>query len=422
MKFGYLSLAGLFAVLLSNNAGAAPANTAMSESSSPFGCNELSGFASDAQKQVAIAQCKTLEGLYEYESKTCNLNVLERVNVGPSDITSLQYNLDYQCQGEVLNDTATYIHNWLKDGRSIPVNAVWFGLLDEERTEILQEVVADQDPDARCPVPAQPTRLEISENAIIFSGFYPDIDNQIQEQACDVGVLRPPMFLDAFIAIDGSENCRAPQDLAIRASQLLVLIEPFLKDTSDKQLAQKIWELFPKNYRELTFMAGYWWQPGWENIVDEQPFSWQMVKASEAESFDACLSPLYYHGEKDIPAIWYALYNHIDKTTWMTTNFRFQAGLWQADSLNYLADFYPSVLNDVWDEQAEAKAWSNLTVTDIAGIIAWANTAPTQIEECETKPDCPLINPIDTDKLPITDIEKTELKRKIEAAIAEYLK
>lgn len=227
---------------------------------------------------------------------------------------------------------------------------------------------------------------------------------------------------NSFISTDGSENCRAPQDLAIRASQLLVLIEPFLKDTSDKQLAEKIWALFPKNYRELTFMAGYWWQPGWENIATEQPFSWQEIKTSEAESFDACLSPLYYHGEKDIPAIWYALYNHIDKATWMTTNFRFQSGLWQADSLNYLADFYPAALNDVWDEKAEATAWGNLSVADIAGIIAWANTAPSQIEECAANPDCTLINPIDADKLPLTDIEKTDLKRKIEAAIAEYLR
>ncbi|MFV0431926.1 MAG: hypothetical protein ACK5MJ_07110 [Alphaproteobacteria bacterium] len=387
-----------------------------------FGCDTLSGFASNIQEKAAKQQCKTLEKLYEYQQKVCDLKIVRHLSKGPSEIVSLQYNIEYQCQGEVLKDSKSYKQNWLKDGRAISTKNIWYSLLDDERDAILKEVVADQDPDARCPKPKEPSQLDISENALTFSGFYPNLDNQVQREACDIGVLRPPMFLDSFIETDGIEDCHIPEDLAVRASQLLVLMDSFLKDSNDKQLAQEIWDLFPKNYRELTFMAGYWWQPGWDKIADNIPITWRELSATEASSQAACLSPLYYYGEKDLPKLWHSLYNQIDKAIWITTNFRLQSGIWQADSLNNMAEFYPEDLNDIWDEKAEAQAWNALSVADITGILAWHNTTPSQTEACENNKDCSIINPIDVDKLPLNDAEKSALKGKIEAAKIEYLK
>ncbi len=393
--------------------------------SNSFPCEDLSSSLIESQKHIVQKQCETLQSLYAYEKAVCALDVKTKTSPSQNGILSLAYHLSYQCPGDLLKTEKSFIYNWLKDGRSIPVKAVWFSLTDDDRAGILNDVRNDQDPDGRCLSPLLPTKINISEDVIIFSGFYPNLDNPIQNKACDVSVLRPPSFLDAYLETDTLSVCKLPNDLAIRASQLLTLAPEFLKDTQDKQLATQIWEVFPKNYRELVFMAGSWWYPGWEALFENQDFLWSQLKISETKSLEACQGPLFTLGANDLLEIWHKLYFHMDPELWITTNLRMQTGLWQADAINAFADLYPSALQDDWNEYAEAKAWMNLDVKEISGLIAWVNSSPEAqcdkeiIEECDYSLIMPFI-PVDT--LPISQEQKDKLNQKINEARAEFLK
>ncbi len=387
-------------------------------------CADLALPLPDNQKDIVKKQCETVKSLYAYENAACQLDVKTPLSLTQNGILSLAYHLSYQCPSDLLKTEKSFIYNWLADGRSIPVKAVWFSLTDTDRAGILNDVKNDQDPDGRCPPPLLPTKMEISEDVIIFSGFYPDLDNPIQNKACDVNILRPPSFLNAYLEIDGLAACKLPNDLAIRASQLLTLAPEFLKDTQDKQIAAQIWNVFPKNYRELVFMAGSWWYPGWEPLFDNQNFSWSRLKISETQSFDACQGPLFTLGANDLLEIWHKLYAHIEPELWITTNLRIQSGLWQADAINAFADFYPAALQEVWDENAEAKAWMNLNVKEVSGLIAWVNSSPDAQCDKDTKEcDYNLIMPfIPVDTLPLATQQKEMLNQKIKDAKAEFLK
>ncbi len=391
---------------------------------SGFACNELILPAyEESQKPIVTKQCETLKSLYSYEEAACQLDVTTQASSTQSGILSLSYHLSYQCPQDILTTEKSFVYNWLKDGRSIPVKAVWFSLTDEERLDILNDVKNDQDPEGRCYSPVLPTQMEISDDVILFSGFYSQLDNPIQNKACDVKVLRPPSFLDAYLEVDGLGLCRLPSDLAIRASQLLTLAPEFLKDPQDKQIAAQIKEIFPKNYRELVFMAGSWWYTGWEPLFDNQEFSWSALKISESQSHKACQGPLFTLGSNDLLEIWHKLYMHMDTETWMTSNLRMQSGLWQADAINAFANFYPDDLQDVWDEKAEVKAWMTLTTEDMAGLIAWVNSMPNA--QCPDTENCDysLVMPfIPFDSLPFNEDEKQKLNQKIEEAKSVFLK
>lgn len=391
---------------------------------SGFDCIELALSAPQSQKEIVEKQCATLKSLYAYEEAACGLNVKTQLSLTQNDILSLGYHINYQCPEDVIPTEKSFIYNWLKDGRSIPVKAVWFSLTDEERLGILSDVQNDQDPDGRCHGPQFPTKMEISEDVILFSGFYPELENPIQNKACDVKVLRPPSFLEAYFEVDGHAACKLPSDLAVRASQLLTLAPEFLKDPQDKKIAAQMEEIFPKNYRELVFMAGSWWYPGWEPLFDNQDFSFSRLKISESQSFEACQGPLFALGSNDLLEIWHKLYQHMDAEEWITANLRMQAGLWQADAINAFANFYPESLQESWDEKAEVKAWMNLTVEEMAGLIAWVNSMPDaqchdDTEACDYSLVMPFI-PIDT--LPLDEDEKQRLNQKIQEAKAVFLK
>lgn len=382
-----------------------------------FVCQDLPVL--ESQKDVVQNQCQTLKSLYAYEDAACELDVKMQPSLTDKGILSLGYHLSYQCPNDVLKTEKSFIFNWLKDGRSIPVKAVWFSLSDEDRASILNDVKNDQDPDGRCHAPLLPSQINISENIVVFSGFYPHLDNPIQNEACDVSVMRPPSFIEAYLEVDGHEVCRLPNNLAIRVSEILTLAPEFLKDTQDKQLAAQIWEAFPKDYRELVFMAGSWWYPGWEPIFSKQAFLWENLKASEAKSIEACQGPLFALGANELLEIWHQLYVHIEAEQWIATNLRMQSGLWQADAINAFADFYPKSLQSIWDEKAEAKAWMSLSEQELAGLMAWVNSSPESQCDEESAEDCregfimPFI-PIET--LPLDDKEKEELKQRIEKA------
>lgn len=388
---------------------------------SGFDCQSLS--LPENQEHIIKNQCETLRSVYAYEEAACALDVNIQNTFTYSGISSLNYHLSYQCPDDILKTEKTYIFNWLEDGRSIPVKAVWFSLSDKDRAGILSDVKNDQDPDGRCNTPLQPSQISISEDVIIFSGFYPHLDNPIQNKACDVSVLRPPSFLEAYLEVDGLKVCRLPDDLAIRVSKILTLGPEFLDDTRDKQLAAQIWAVFPKNYRELVFMAGSWWYPGWEPLFQQQPFSWGNLKESEAHSLDACQGPLFALGAGELLEIWHNLYAHIDPEIWITSNLRMQSGLWQADAINAFADFYPPNLQELWNEKAETKAWLNLSEQEIAGLMAWVNSAPES--QCDVNSDAECKNtfvmpfiPLET--LPFTPEEKKAFEQKIEKAKQQF--
>ncbi len=377
------------------------------------------------QSQLAAMRsyCQNLQWLLNKKiakKEECGGVVSQKIDSGPGGIANISYGILHQCKNDIIETEQNYTAAWFPDGRKISAKAVWASLNDDDKTEILKELANDQEEGTACPKPSPPSSVEIQDHVVTFSNFYPSITNLVQKQACDVSIIRPPNLTEAYLALESETKCTLPFALLERI-EMLRLLAPYFNQYPDIDTAKHIWEAFPKNYVELVAMVGSWWLPGWETAFSDENISLRMLQEKEALASFICNGSLSDLAEKEILPAWYNLYEYIPKDQWIANNIRLQAGLWQLGGVNVFADFNPVELKKSWDKQAEQKAWMNVTIQDLTGLYFWVNSDP-NMQNCDDKDVCEIIEPIDPEKFDLDESELINLKRKLSAAKAAYLK
>ncbi len=387
-------------------------------------CSDLdSSTMTQSQQTVMRSYCQNLQWLLNKElakKEECGGIVSQKINDGPSDIANISYEVLYQCKGDIIETEQSYTSAWFPDGRKVSAQSAWASLHNDEKVDIFKELVSDQEQGATCPKPLPPSSIKIENYVVTFSNFYPSIANLVQKQACDISIIRPPHLAEAYLTLETEAPCPLPSEL-LKRIETLRRLAPYFNQHTDIDTAKRIWEAFPKNYFELVAMVGSWWRPGWENtFLDKNP-SLRKLQETESSAVSICTGSLSDLAEKEILTAWYNLYEYIPKDQWVSNNIRLQAGLWQLGGVNVFADFYPDELKKVWDKKAEQKAWKNITTEDLTGLYFWVNSDPNR-QDCEDDGSCKIIDPIDPEKLDLDESELTNLKRKLSAAKAAYLK
>ncbi len=381
--------------------------------------------ATASQKTVMRTYCENLQWLLNknvQEQDTCTADINHQVNDGPYGIVNLSYDVEYQCSDNVLEVQQSFVAAWFTDGRSISAAAIWASLDSAQKKSILDELIQDQEEGSLCPDPVQPSLVEIQDYVITFSNFYPKMTNPLQRQACDVPIIRPPFLAEAYLMLETETACLLPPNLLEKIESLRWLA-PYFNQNPDEQTAQRVWQVFPKNYFELVATLGSWWFPGWDNVFFEENLSLRSLQESESSALSICNGSLSQFPHTQILPAWYKLYNYIPKEEWVSTNIRFQSGLWQLSGVEAFADFNPEALGKDWSSEAAINAWKNVTVEDLTGLYFWVNSDPNRSKECDEQTlRCEIIDPIDPEHVGISGVELTDLKRKLSAAKAEYLK
>lgn len=379
--------------------------------------------ATQSQLTTMRSYCQNLQWLLNEQlskKEDCAGIVSSNLSSGPYGVINIHYEILHQCQGDIIETEQNYTASWLADGRRVSAKAVWASLNDEDQAEILDELKNDQELGATCPRPSPPSSIEIQNHVVTFSNFYPSIANPVQKQACDISIIRPPQLTDAYLALETEMKCALPLKL-LEQIEMLRLMAPYFNQDADINAAKRTWQAFPKNYFELVAMVGSWWLPGWETAFSDTNTSLRILQETETSAISICNGSLSDIAEKQILPAWYSLYDYIPKDEWVANNIRLQAGLWQLGGVNFFADFTPEELEKNWDKEAEQKAWINVTIEDLTGLYFWINSDP-NIQDCSDESSCETIDPIDPEKFNLDEAELINLKRKLNAAKAAYLK
>lgn len=380
--------------------------------------------ATEAQILSSIAHCEALELVLEAQfpsSRNCQLQQMDRHNELTSHpVFNIQYDITSFCEGELIDTNLQFFGSWLSNGRSASPQSIWIALRGDQQKEILEELKAEQDPALQCPDPQRAFAINIQEDVVTFTNFYPEMESITQKEACDFSIIRPPHFIESFLDADMISHCGLPKDLIEKTQKMRFLPELYLDNPDHEKLASALWQNFPQNYRELAFMAGSWWYPGWEPLLQNQKdISWTKIQDSQGKALLACNGPLSHILENQIIPAWYQLYEYVDKNQWMKKHIQLHAGLWQEGSFGKVAQIKPHELKKKWDEKAEAQFWKNIDISTLMGLYAWYNSHP-DYDICDGL-QCVLKDPIDPDNIELSEGDRLNLKRKMQNAKTQYL-